>query len=158
MIRRTERAGWPRLVADTVLAAGGAVTGVIPSALFDREVAHHGCTTLVEVSTMHERKARMYELSDAFIALPGGFGTLDELAEILTWSQLGLHAKPIGVLDVDGFWSPLLELLDGAVGRGLIEPTNRELLIDRTTPADLLDALRASEPIRERRWIGLDDT
>ena len=144
------------LVADTVMAEGGTVRGVIPAGLFSREVGHTGLTELTEVATMHERKALMYELSDAFIALPGGFGTLEELAETLTWSQIGLHAKPVGVLDVGGFWQPLLDLLDGAVDRKLLKPANRALLVARSDPADLLDALGAHEPTREPKWIGDD--
>jgi uncharacterized protein (TIGR00730 family) len=144
------------VVADTVMEAGGRVTGVIPSKLFSREVGHVGLTELIEVETMHERKALMYEMSDAFIALPGGFGTMEELAETLTWSQIGLHAKPIGVLDVGGFWDPLLELLDGAVERELLKKTNRDLLVSASDPATLLDALAAYEPVREPKWIGDD--
>lgn len=144
------------LVADTVMAEGGTVRGVIPAGLFSQEVGHTGLTELTEVATMHERKALMYELSDAFIALPGGFGTLEELAETLTWSQIGLHAKPVGVLDVGGFWQPLLDLLDGAVDRRLLKPANRALLVARSNPADLLDALGAHEPTREPKWIGDD--
>ena len=142
------------LVADTVMEAGGKVTGVIPLRLFEREVGHYGLTELIEVESMHERKALMYEMSDAFIALPGGFGTLEELAETLTWSQLGLHAKPIGVLDVGGFWQPLLDLLDGAVDRELLKAPNRDLLVSRTDPAELLDALAMQIPAREPKWIG----
>ena len=142
------------LVADTVMDEGGTVTGVIPAGLFSQEVGHTGLTQLIEVDTMHERKALMYDLSDAFIALPGGFGTLEELAETLTWSQIGLHAKPVGVLDVDGFWQPLLDLLDGAVERKLLKPANRSLLVSRPDPAELLDALAATEPVREPKWIG----
>jgi uncharacterized protein (TIGR00730 family) len=141
------------LIADTVLGAGGRVTGVIPTALFPVEVGHQRCTELVEVETMHERKAMMYERSDAFIALPGGFGTLEELAEILTWSQIGLHDKPVGVLDVGGFWQPLLNQFDKAVELGVLKPSNRQLLIDRERPAELLDALRAHQPTREPKWI-----
>ena len=142
------------LIADTVLAAGGRVTGIIPTALFPTEVAHQGCTELVEVRSMHERKALMYERADAFIALPGGFGTLEELAETLTWSQIGLHQKPVGVLDVGGFWQPLLALFDGAVEKQVLKPANRQLLIDSDTPSELLAALRRHEPTREPKWIG----
>ena len=141
------------LLADTVLDSGGQVTGIIPTALFPREVAHRRCTDLVEVASMHDRKALMYERSDAFIALPGGFGTLEELAETLTWSQIGLHDKPVGVLDIGGFWQPLLALFDNAVDRDVLRPSNRQLLIDRDDPAELLAALRAHEPIREPKWI-----
>jgi len=142
------------LIADTVLDAGGTARGVIPTGLFSNEVAHQGLTELIEVDTMHERKALMYEMSDAFIALPGGFGTLEELAETLTWSQIGLHAKPVGVLDVGGFWGPLFALLDGAVERSLLKPSNRELLVGASTPAAMLEALAQHQPEREPKWIG----
>lgn len=142
------------MIADTVLDAGGRVTGIIPAALFPAEVAHQRCTELIEVGSMHERKAKMYERSDAFIALPGGFGTLEELAETLTWSQIGLHDKPIGVLDIGGFWQPLLALFDNAVDRQVLRESSRRLLIDRDDPSELLAALRAHEPTREPKWMG----
>ncbi len=144
------------LIADTVIEAGGTVTGVIPRDLFTREIAHRGITNLEEVASMHERKARMYELSDAFVALPGGFGTLDELAETLTWSQVGIHDKPIGVLDVGGFWRPLLQFFDNAVERSLLKQSNRRLLVSADTPKAMLDALASYRPIREPKWIGSD--
>ena len=109
-------------VADAALAAGGRVTGVIPTGLFSREVGHGSLTELHEVGSMHERKQLMYDLSDGFIALPGGLGTLEELAEVTTWSQLGLHAKPVVLLDVDGFWDPLAAQLDRMVAVGLLKP------------------------------------
>ena len=144
------------LIADTVMGSGGRVTGVIPKNLFTREVGHRGLTRLEEVASMHERKARMYDLSDAFIALPGGLGTLEELAETLTWSQIGLHAKPTGVLNVNGFWDPLLELLDTMVDRTVLKPSNRALLLCHDEPAGLLEALASHEPIREPKWMGDD--
>ena len=107
---------------------------------------------------MHERKARMYELADAFIALPGGFGTLEELAETLTWNQIGLLSKPVGVLDVGGFWQPLLTLFDGMVHKTILKPANRALVIDDPDPANLLDQLTAAEPSYEPKWIGKDLT
>jgi uncharacterized protein (TIGR00730 family) len=146
------------LLADTVLDAGGRVFGVIPTGLFSREVGHTGLSELAEVGSMHERKALMYERSDAFCALPGGLGTLEELAEITTWAQLGLHAKPIGVLDVDGFYRPLLAFLDRAVDDGLLKAQNRALLVDRATPSELLDALRRHDVPREPKWLDLDQT
>ncbi len=141
------------LIADTVIDAGGTVTGVIPTKLFSREIAHRGITTLEEVGSMHERKARMYELSDAFVALPGGFGTLDELAETLTWSQVGIHDKPIGVLDVGGFWQPMLDFFDNAVKLSLLKESNRSLLIHADSPSAMLDALATHSPTRESKWI-----
>lgn len=146
------------LLADTVLDGGGRVVGVIPTGLFSREVPHTGLSELAEVGSMHERKALMYERSDAFCALPGGLGTLEELAEITTWGQLGLHRKPIGVLNVDGFYDPLLALLDRAVTDGLLKPKNRQLIVDRTGPEDLLAALAGYDAPAEPKWIDLDET
>lgn len=135
------RLGLMGVVADRVLARGGHVTGVLPVALFDAEAEHRGVTELHETDSMHHRKQLMYELSDAFIALPGGLGTLEELAEIATWAQLGLHRKPLGVLDVAGFFGPLLTFLDGAVAAGFLRPEDRALMLDDTTPAGLLGRL-----------------
>ena len=132
-------------VAGAALAAGGEVVGVMPQRLVDREVAHTSLTRLEIVGTMHERKARMAELADAFIALPGGFGTLDELFEILTWAQIGVHAKPIGLLDIGGFFGPLLAYLDHAVALGFIQPRHRALLHVATDPQALLAVLAAHE-------------
>lgn len=145
------------LLADTVMAEGGRVTGVIPRNLFAVEVGHDDLTVLEEVDTMHVRKARMYDLADAFIALPGGFGTLEELAETLTWNQIGILRKPVGVLDVGGFWQPLLDLLDTMVERSLLKPANRSVLLAETTPAALLDALIAQDLTSVPKWIGADD-
>lgn len=142
------------LVADTVMEAGGRVIGVIPSGLFGSEVGHQGLTSLEEVDTMHTRKARMYELSDAFIALPGGFGTLEELAETLTWNQIGILSKPVGVLDIGGFWQPLLALFDSMVDKTILKDKNRALLLDDPDPASLLDRLAAQELTYEPKWIG----
>ncbi len=114
--------------ADAALAAGGEVIGVIPRSMVDREIAHERLTMSHVVETMHERKAKMTELSDAFVALPGGHGTLDELFEALTWSQLGIHAKPIGAWNVGGYWTPLLAALDHAVAEGFVRPHDRARL------------------------------
>ncbi|HEX9032814.1 MAG TPA: TIGR00730 family Rossman fold protein [Streptosporangiaceae bacterium] len=140
-------------IADAALAAGGRVTGVLPTGLFSREVGHTGLTELREVGSMHERKQLMYDLADGFIALPGGLGTLEELAEVTTWSQLGLHAKPVVLLDVDGFWNPLVAQLDRMVEVGLLKPANRELIQRAGTPQDALAALAAARPAREVKWI-----
>ena len=113
-------------VADAVLAGGGKVIGVIPRQLVDREVAHAGLTELQVVDTMHQRKTRMFELSDAFVALPGGFGTLDEMFEMLTWSQLGLHGYPCAFLDVRGYYAPLRGMMDHMVGEGFVRAVQRE--------------------------------
>src|SRR6476659_9409503 len=122
------RVGLMGAVADAALAAGGEVIGVIPQELVDRELAHGGLTELHVVGSLHERKALMAELSDAFVALPGGFGTLDELMEQLTWSQLGLHRKPVGLLDVEGFWAPLIALARHAVEEGFVRTLDLEAI------------------------------
>jgi hypothetical protein len=144
-------------VADAVLAAGGTVTGVIPRALLEREVGHRGLTELHVVETMHERKAMMADLADGFVALPGGFGTLDELCEILTWSQLGFHAKPCGVLNVEGYFDALLALFDHAVAEQFVRPQHRALVLQSTDPAALLDAMAAFRPPQGEKWIRPDD-
>ncbi|HET9345627.1 MAG TPA: TIGR00730 family Rossman fold protein [Candidatus Limnocylindrales bacterium] len=123
------RLGLMGAVADAALAAGGRVTGVIPAGLVERELAHRGVTDLRIVTTLHERKAVMAELADAFLALPGGLGTLEELAEALSWAQLGLHAKPIGALDVGGYFRPLVAHLDHAAAEGFLSDRHRELLL-----------------------------
>jgi uncharacterized protein (TIGR00730 family) len=134
-------AGLMGALADSVMANGGEAIGVIPKGLFITEIGHGGLTELVEVSSMHERKARMALEADAFIALPGGLGTLEELAEIATWAQLGIHSKPVGVLDVDGFWQPLLQFLDSAVVSGFIKPQHRELIVRIDDVVDVLPVL-----------------
>lgn len=134
------------VLADAALAAGGTVLGVLPRALFRREVAHTGLTRLYEVGSMHERKARMADLADAFIALPGGYGTLDELFETVTWAQIGLHAKPIGLLDVAGYFAPLRALVRHAVAEEFVPAVNVGLLLAAPTPVALLDQLAAHTP------------
>jgi hypothetical protein len=132
-------------VADAVLAAGGEAIGVIPGGLFSREVPHGALTELRVVDGMHERKATMYELSDGFVALPGGYGTLDELFEATTWNQLKLHEprKPITLLDDDGFWDPLVRLLDEMVDAGFVKPAGRRIVQRAGSPHDALAALRS---------------
>ncbi len=147
------RVGLMGEIADAALAAGGRVVGVIPVGLFSLEVAHRELTALHEVASMHERKQLMYDLSDGFIALPGGLGTLEELAEVTTWSQLGLHAKPVVLLDVDDFWDPLVALLDRMVSVGLLKAANRQLIQRALTPQDALAALASAKPPRVRKWI-----
>jgi len=132
------RVGLMGVVADSALDAGGEVIGVIPQDMVDRELAHRGATELRIVGTLHERKAVMAELSDAFIALPGGLGTLEELAEVISWAQLGLHAKPIGLLGVGGYWADLLRWLDGAVAAGFVAPANRRLILEAASFDELL--------------------
>jgi len=135
------RVGLMGAVADAALAAGGEVVGVIPQGLVDRELAHEGVTRLEVVASLHERKARMAELADAFVALPGGFGTLDELLEQLTWSQLGLHASPIGLLDVEGFWGPLVALARHATEEGFVREADLAAIAVADEPGALLDRL-----------------
>jgi uncharacterized protein (TIGR00730 family) len=133
-------------LADAVLAAGGEAIGVIPQALVDRELAHRGLTQLRIVQTMHQRKALMADLSDGFIALPGGFGTCDELFEILTWAQLGMHHKPIGLVNVAGYFEGLLAWLDHLVAERFVRPNHRRLLLQASDPEALLDLLQRYQP------------
>ena len=147
------RVGLMGAMADSALAAGGTVIGVIPSRLVQHEIAHAGVTKLHVVETMHERKSLMAELSDAVIALPGGSGTLDELFELFTWKQLGLHRKPIGLLDVAGYWRPMLAFLEHAVNeRFLREEYLQSLLVARSADA-LLDRLASDEHRSYDKWI-----
>ncbi len=145
------RVGLMGAVADATLGAGGRVVGVIPQSLVDREVAHRGLSELRVVSTLHERKAEMARLADAFVALPGGLGTLEELSEVASWAQLALHDKPIGLLDVEGYFDGLLRFLDHAVDERFLAPVHRAMLVVRTEPAPLLDAL-AARPAPPDRW------
>jgi uncharacterized protein (TIGR00730 family) len=144
------RLGLMGAVADGALAAGGRVTGIIPAGLVDRELAHTGVTDLRVVTTLHERKALMAELSDAFIALPGGLGTLEELAEVLSWAQLELHAKPVGALDVGGFFAPLVAYLDHATKEGFVAPGHRDLLLVDDDLDRLLERFAAWQPPKSR--------
>ncbi len=147
------------LIADTVMARGGVVRGVIPTQLFPREIAHRGLTELVEVSSMHERKTKMFELADAFIALPGGFGTLEELAEVTTWAQLGIHAKPVGLLNVEGYYDGLLMWLARAVKDELLTADNRMLLLDATDGPALLAKMRVyTPPPGKQQWLELNQS
>lgn len=146
------------VLADAALAAGGAVVGVIPHSLVARELAHPGLTELHVVETMHQRKMMMADLSDAFVALPGGFGTADELFEILTWAQLGIHAKPIGLLNVGGFFDPLLGWVRHAAAEGFIRQQHVALLNVSTDPEGLLDVLQRQEPPPPvPKWADRDD-
>jgi uncharacterized protein (TIGR00730 family) len=141
------------VLADAVLAAGGEVFGVITRALKAKEVAHPALTTLLVVDTMHERKAVMADAADAFVMLPGGFGTLDEFFEVLTWTQLGIHAKPCGILDAAGFFEPLRALVDGAVTAGFVHPAHRDMIVADDDPARLLDRLAAWTPVTVSKWL-----
>lgn len=140
------RVGLMGATADAVLAAGGEAIGVIPQTLVDREVAHSGMTTLHVVGSMHERKAQMAALSDAFVALPGGLGTLDEMAEMLTWGQLGIHAKPCALLNTDGYYAPLVAFLDHAAAEGFLRAEDRARVLVADTPDALLAELRSALP------------
>ena len=144
------------VMADAALAAGGEVIGVIPQMLVDKELAHNRLTELRIVTSMHERKALMAELSDAFIALPGGLGTFEELFEVLTWVQLGIHHKPCGCLNVAGYFDPLSALLDHAVGETFVLPQHRQLLVTSSDPAELLAMLAGQRPARDEKWQGRD--
>lgn len=141
------------VLADAVLGAGGEAVGVIPEHLMAREIGHNGLTKLHVVRSMHERKALMADLSDAFVAMPGGFGTLEEFCEIVTWAQLGLHAKPCGILNVLGYYSPLLAMLDHAVQERFLKPENRGLVLARDSVAGLLGALEEWRPLRVEKWL-----
>ncbi|QQR75484.1 MAG: TIGR00730 family Rossman fold protein [Holophagales bacterium] len=140
-------------VADAALTAGGEVIGVIPRHLLDLELAHQGLTRLEVVDTMHERKARLAELSDAFVAMPGGLGTLDELCEIATWAQLALHAKPIALLDVSAYWQPFLAFVDHAVAERFVRAEHREMLLVEGDPDALLDRLASQTSPALCKWL-----
>ncbi|MFZ5622885.1 MAG: TIGR00730 family Rossman fold protein [Gemmatimonadota bacterium] len=140
-------------LADAALARGGRVMGVIPSGLVEKEVAHTGIADLIVVGSMHERKARMADLSDAFIALPGGLGTLEEFFEILTWAQLGIHDKPCGLLNVAHYYDPLLGFADQAVQEGFIKPEHRRMLLQDEDAHRLLEQMRAYEAPELPKWV-----
>jgi len=146
------------ILADAALAAGGTVVGVIPRALVARELAHNGLSELHVVESMHERKAKMAELADGFVALPGGIGTLEEFFEIWTWGQLGLHDKPYGLLNVAGFYDPLLAFLSGVVEHKFIRPKHREMLLVHSDPDALLRQMDAHHTEHLPKWIGSADT
>ena len=141
------------VIADAVLAEGGEVIGVIPQSLVDREVAHQNLTKMHIVNSMHERKALMADLSDGFIAMPGGMGTFDEFCEILTWAQLGIHQKPCGILNVENYFTPLLRMFDHAMEEGFLRDTHRNLVIEATTPERLLDLFDDYQPKPVAKWM-----
>lgn len=144
------------VIADAVLEAGGEAIGVIPQALVAREVAHQNLTQMHIVNSMHERKALMAELSDAFIALPGGMGTFDEFCEILTWAQLGIHHKPCGILNIENYFSPLLTTFDHAVTEGFLRAEHRALILEAAAPEKLLSLLSQAPPQYLGKWIDSD--
>jgi len=141
------------IVADAVLAGGGEVVGVIPEQLVNWEVAHKGVTRLEVVANMHERKKRMFDLSDAFVALPGGFGTLDEMFEMLTWRQLGIGDKPCAFLDVDGFYAPLMGMIDRMVEERFLHPDQREDLWHGEHLGAMFDWMKAYQPAQASKWM-----
>lgn len=147
------RVGLMGVVADAVLAAGGEAIGVIPEALMRREVGHVALTELHVVGSMHERKALMADLSAGFIAMPGGYGTFEEFCEVLTWSQLGIHPKPCGLLNVAGYYAPLLAMFDHAVAEGFVRTTHRGIVLEADDPASLLERMAAFHPPAAEKWI-----
>ena len=141
-------------LADAALAAGGEVFGVMPEALMDKEIAHNGLTRLDVVPSMHERKARMAEMADGFVALPGGVGTMEEIFEIWTWGQLGFHAKPAGFLNVLGYFDHLKAFVDHAVGEAFLKAPHRDMMIFRSDVGEMLDGLAVYKPPVVEKWIG----
>lgn len=146
------------VVADAALGAGGEVLGVMPRALVDREIGHTGLTKLHVVQSMHERKALMSKLSEGFIALPGGNGTLEEFFEVLTWAQLGEHAKPCGLLNVAGYYDPLITVFDRMVDRAFLKEEHRKLVLVEEEPMTLLKRFEGYEPPKTVKWIGPSET
>jgi hypothetical protein len=152
------RTGLMGALAEGVLGAGGEAIGIMPRHLVEREVAHTGLTQLHVVDSMHERKSLLAELSDGFIAMPGGLGTMEELFEVWTWGQLGLHRKPYGLLEMNGFYAPLLTFLRHAVTEGFIGAPNLAMLAIDTDPAALLERMETMELTAVRRWVEKDET
>lgn len=145
------------VIANTVLDLGGRVTGVMPTNLFRGEVVHQHLTNFYEVKDMHERKAKMGELSDAFIALPGGYGTFEEIFEAVSWGQLGIHQKPVALLNVEGYYSPLIQMIENAVEGGFMPENHKEFLIYESNPSILLERLRSYKPpLKTNKWKELD--
>ena len=147
------KVGLMGLLADAALAAGGEVVGVIPKVLLEKEIGHEGLSDLRVVGSMHERKMLMAELSNGFVALPGGYGTLEEFLEVLSWAQLSIHEKPCALLEVDGFFDPLLGLFNRAVEDGFVYPDHRSLVLSGDEPGALLDAMAAYEPPATKKWV-----
>ena len=147
------KVGMMGILADAALKAGGKVTGVIPGFLHVKEVAHGGLSELITVETMHQRKSLIEQMCDAAIALPGGFGTLDELFEMLTWGQLGLHDKPVGILNTNGFFDPVLAAMDRMVQDGFLKDVNRDMVLVSPQVEELLERMRAYRPPKVRKWI-----
>ncbi|MDP9424864.1 MAG: TIGR00730 family Rossman fold protein [Actinomycetota bacterium] len=144
-------------VADAALAAGGEVVGVMPDALVSKEIGHEGLTKLRVVGSMHERKKLMADLSDGFVALPGGYGTLEEFLEVLSWAQLSMHEKPCALLEVAGYWEPLTALFDRAVAEGFVRPNHRSLVLAGEDPGELLDLMERYRSPAEKKWAAPED-
>lgn len=151
------RVGLMGVMADAAIAAGGEVSGVIPRALVDRELAHTGLNQLHIVGSMHERKAMMADLADAFVLLPGGFGSWEEFCEVITWSQLGLHQKPCGVLNVAGYYDALLKLCSHAVNEGFVRASHGEIVIVAESASDLLARLATAPVLTEVKWVSKEE-
>lgn len=145
------------IIADEVMSAGGEVIGIIPDSLDKKEVGHRGITELRVVSSMHERKALMAELTDGFIAMPGGIGTFEEFFEILTWAQLGFHEKPCAVLNIAGYYDGLLALCDTAVSEGFLRHAHRQLILEDSNPVFLLEKMKNFQPARLEKWLDKED-
>jgi len=145
-------------IANAALEAGGEVTGVLPHFLNRKEVGHVDLSKLILVDSMHERKQKIEQLSDAFIAMPGGFGTLEEVSEMLTWAQLGLHQKPIGLYNINGFYNPLLSQLDVMVNEGFLKAQNRAMVLTGTEPEKLIQSLNDHKPVRVPKWLKPDQS
>jgi len=152
------KVGMMGALAEGCLSAGGEVVGVIPGALVNREMAHHGINDLIIVESMHERKARMSDLADGFLTLPGGFGTFEEMFEVLTWAQLGFHPKPCGLLNIEGYFDPLLTMLDHAVSEGFLKLENRELLVTASQADLVIECLKNFVVDKKNRWIDRSET
>jgi uncharacterized protein (TIGR00730 family) len=151
------RVGLMGILADTVLAGGGEVIGIIPQGLFTKEVAHEGLTEIRFVGSMHQRKAMMVELSDGFLALPGGYGTTEEFCEVITWAQLGIHQKPCGLLNIEGYFTHLLNFLDHTVQERFLRSEHRALVLEDTNPESLLSKMRAYQPPALEKWMDLGE-
>jgi len=145
-------------LADSVLESGGKVIGVLPRFLDDKELGHESVTEMIRVNSMHDRKLTMSQISDGFLGMPGGFGTLEELAEILTWVQLGLINKPVGLLNVNHYYDHLIAMLDRMVDERLLKQENRRLLIESEDPAEILDLMRSFKPSVVEKWMQKDQT
>lgn len=152
------RVGLMGILADAVLGEGGEVIGVIPQGLVDKEVAYDALPRLEVVSSMHERKKRMFDLSEGFIALPGGLGTLEEFFEVLTWAQLGMHGKPCGLLNAGGYFDSLLHFLDRTVEEGFVVGAHRDIVLVEDSPAALLDRFAGYEAPTVEKWVGRGET